>query len=118
MSGGNEIGKVRVKFKVRLGKASDKSTKRTPAATEAGPSRSALQLALAHHIERSVERGVFKDYAEVARVLCVTRSRISQVLALLNLSPDLQEAILVGGLTTSERKLRSLLRHPEWETQG
>ena len=35
-----------------------------------------------------------------------------------NLSPDLQEAILVGGLTTSERKLRSLLRHPEWEAQG
>ena len=35
-----------------------------------------------------------KDYAELARIGYVTRTRMSQIMSLLNLAPDIQEAIL------------------------
>ncbi len=38
--------------------------------------------------------GVVRDYAELARLGHVTRARISQVMALLLLAPDIQEQIL------------------------
>jgi hypothetical protein len=41
-----------------------------------------------------VRTGVVKDYAEAARLGHVTRARISQIMSLLYLAPDIQEAIL------------------------
>ncbi|MFO0815066.1 MAG: hypothetical protein U0796_17760 [Gemmatales bacterium] len=38
--------------------------------------------------------GVVKDYAELARLGMVSRARISQIMNLLLLAPDIQEAIL------------------------
>ncbi len=35
-----------------------------------------------------------KDYAELARLGHVTRARVTQIMNLLNLAPDIQEAIL------------------------
>jgi hypothetical protein len=51
-------------------------------------------LALAHHFERLVVTGVVKDYAELARLGNVSRARITQIMNLLLLAPDIQEAIL------------------------
>jgi hypothetical protein len=51
-------------------------------------------LALAHRLERLVRTGVVKDYAEAARLGHVTRARISQIMSLLYLAPDIQETIL------------------------
>ena len=56
--------------------------------------RAARLLALAHRLERLVRTGVVRDYAELARLGRVTRARISQVMALLLLAPDIQEQIL------------------------
>ena len=56
--------------------------------------RVARLLALAHRLERLVRLGVVKDYAEAARLGHVTRARISQILSLLYLAPDIQETIL------------------------
>jgi hypothetical protein len=44
-------------------------------------------LALAHLIERKVKAGELKDFAAAAKVLRVSRARMSQVMALLNLAP-------------------------------
>ena len=80
--------------------------------------RIARMLALAHHLERLVERGELKDYAEGARTLGLTRARMNQIASLLNLSPRVQEAILSGRVHTSERKLRAVIRMPNWTEQA
>jgi hypothetical protein len=56
--------------------------------------RVARLMALAIRFEGLLRDGVVKDYAELARLGHVTRARISQVMALLSLAPDLQEAVL------------------------
>src|SRR6266446_5061743 len=56
--------------------------------------RLARFLALALRLEAQLRQGVLKDCAEVARLGHVTRARVSQILTLVNLAPDIQEAIL------------------------
>jgi hypothetical protein len=66
-------------------------------------------LALAHRLERLLRTGVVKDYAEAARLGHVTRARISQVMALLLLAPDIQEQILF--LPRTERGRDPVILH-------
>jgi hypothetical protein len=56
--------------------------------------RVARLMALALRFEGLLKAGVVKDYAELARLGHVSRARVSQVMNLLSLSPDLQEAVL------------------------
>lgn len=79
--------------------------------------RAARLLALAHHIDRLIEGGRLRDYADAARRLGVTRARLTQVMNLLLLSPALQEAILVTDRAPSERTLRRLVRVADWQLQ-
>jgi len=67
---------------------------RPPAAAPRRVPRAARLLALAHRLERLLRTGVVRDYAELARLGHVTRARISQVMALLLLAPDVQEQVL------------------------
>ncbi len=78
------------------------------------PTRLARQLALAYYIERQVESGELESYAEAARLLGMSRARISQVMNLLTLSPGIQEAILTGRIRASERELRLVSREDIW----
>src|SRR5207248_6532963 len=56
--------------------------------------RLARFLALALRLDTQLRQGVLRDCAEVARLGRVTRARVSQILSLVNLAPDIQEAIL------------------------
>src|SRR5262249_34182165 len=56
--------------------------------------RVAKLLALAHRFEGLLREGVVTSYAELAQLGQVTPARVSQVLALLGLAPDIQEALL------------------------
>ena len=56
--------------------------------------RLARFLALALRLDTQLRQGVLRDCAEVARLGHVTRARVSQVLSLVHLAPDIQEAIL------------------------
>ena len=56
-----------------------------------------------------------KSYADAARQLGVTRARMSQVLNVLNLSPRVQEGLLLGDLQLSERRIRALVGSGEWD---
>jgi len=56
--------------------------------------RVAKLLALAHRFDGLLREGAVKDYAELGRLGHVTRARISQVMNLLYLAPDIQEAVL------------------------
>lgn len=51
-------------------------------------------LALAHHFEWACQSGAVADYAELARLGQVSRARISQIMNLLLLAPEIQEQIL------------------------
>ena len=62
--------------------------------TEGRQPRVSRLMALAHHLEQLVTSGQVKDYAELARLGRVTRARISQIMNLLLLAPDIQEEIL------------------------
>ena len=56
--------------------------------------RIAQLLALARHIDDLVRSGALGSYAAAARLGHISRARMSQILALLNLAPDLQEQLL------------------------
>ena len=56
--------------------------------------RIARLLALAWHIDGLVRSGTLASYACVARLGHVSRARLSQIVSLLNLAPDLQEQVL------------------------
>ncbi len=51
-------------------------------------------MALAIHLDEQLRRGELRDYAQIARLGQVSRARVTQIMSLLNLAPDIQEAIL------------------------
>jgi hypothetical protein len=56
--------------------------------------RIARLLALAIRFDRLLRAEELRDYAELARLGHVTRARMTQIMKLLNLAPDIQEQIL------------------------
>ncbi|HHH30348.1 MAG TPA: hypothetical protein ENK57_18675 [Polyangiaceae bacterium] len=86
------------------------------------PARVARMLALAHRLQAAIDRGEYRDRAELARQLGLTRARISQLLALTLLAPDLKERVLFleavdGREPLTERALRDVVRHEGWGDQ-
>ena len=66
-----------------------------PPPTSAGRvTRVARLMALAIHFEDLLAAGQVKDYAELARLGHVSRARMTQVMNLRLLAPDIQEALL------------------------
>jgi hypothetical protein len=80
-------------------------------------------LALAVRFEELLRNGTAKDYADLARLGGVSRSRITQVMHLRNLAPTLQERILLlskephVGNTINERVLRRISTLVDWREQ-
>ena len=66
--------------------ASSRSPRRVP--------RVAKLMALALRFDWLVRSGQVKDFAEIARLGHVTRGRLSQIMDLVNLAPDIQEQLL------------------------
>jgi hypothetical protein len=71
-------------------------------------------MALAIHYDGLIRKGIVGDYAEIARFGGVSRARVSQIMDLLNLAPEIQEEILflpkvVGREWVTERQLRSVV---------
>ena len=94
-----------------------------PAALPGRVPRVARLLALAHRLENLIDDGEVRDYAHLARLGHVTRARLSQVMNLLNLAPDIQEAILFLPPVTQgqdplyERQLRPIMAVLDWKKQ-
>lgn len=93
-----------------------------PPETVRRPARVARMLALAHRLQRAIDRGEIQDRATLARQYGLTRARVTQLLNLTLLAPDIQEQVLaleaVDGLEpTSERALREVSWAMEWEEQ-
>lgn len=90
-----------------------------PPPTSARPARIACLVALAHRFDGMVRSGVVRDYAELARIGHVTRARMTQIMNLLNLAPDIQEYLLwlPAGCGIPERVLRPIAAEVRWHRQ-
>ena len=87
------------------------------------PSQAAQQLALAHKWQRLLDAGEVDSQKDIADRYGLSRARVSQLMGLLSLSPELQETVLyseaVDGVEPmTERRLRSLAVEVDWEEQG
>jgi hypothetical protein len=65
-----------------------------PAAPVRRPARRAQALALAHCLQATINRGDYHDRAELARQLGFTRARVTRLLDLLLVAPDIQERVV------------------------
>jgi hypothetical protein len=85
--------------------------------------RIARVMALAIRFERLLEEGEVRDYADLARLGHVSRARVTQIMNLLNLAPDIQEALLflppvqAGRDTIREWQVRPITTEPDWQKQ-
>lgn len=106
----------RIRIQSRLGKRRP----RKPADAEASrdndadtapappfPDTLARRLALAHYIERLIDAGELRNYAQAAAVLGITRARMSQLMDLALLPADVQQELLLCSERCSERDLRN-----------
>ena len=70
-----------------------------------------------------IRAGELRNLADAARAIGVTRARMTQIMSLLLLGPEIQEAILNLPLVTngrnpvSERALRQIVAEPDWTKQ-
>ncbi len=100
-----------------------KPPRRATQAATGRVARVARTLALAHRIDGMIGTGELKDMADAARTTSVTRARMTQVMGLLLLAPEIQEAILdlppvtSGRDPVSERALRRIVAEPDWQRQ-
>lgn len=113
---------VRISFEPRRHAQQRRRAEAAVAPARRYPARIARQLALAHALQRRVDDGEFPDYAAMARALGFTRARLTQLMDLLLLAPDIQRELLFlevppGPQPFSERTLRDALRAPEWTVQ-
>jgi len=80
-------------------------------------------MALAIRFEELLRDGQIADQSELARVAHVTQPRMTQIMNLLHLAPDIQEAILhlprvlEGRDPITERDVRPITQITDWTAQ-
>jgi len=80
-------------------------------------------MALAIKFDQLIRDGVVSDQAELARLGHVTRARLTQIMNLLSLAPDIQEQILFlpaterGRDAVTEKQLRPIAAETDWRMQ-
>jgi hypothetical protein len=80
-------------------------------------------MALAIQFQDMIHRGDARDYADIARLGCITRERISQVMELVWLAPDIQKEILefppnsTAQFAISEVATRRVAAKSDWAEQ-
>ncbi|NIA16123.1 MAG: hypothetical protein GWP08_18840 [Nitrospiraceae bacterium] len=80
-------------------------------------------MALAIRFEHLLASGAVRDQTELAELGHVTRARVTQIMNLLHLAPDIQEAILhlprvtEGRAPIAERHLRAIAAEVDWQKQ-
>ena len=85
--------------------------------------RVARILAQAHHFQNLLDTGVVRTQMELAELTKLTTARITQIMNLLVLAPDIQEEILFmppvtkGPAAVTERELRPLVKTLVWSEQ-
>lgn len=95
----------------------------TPEAPAGRVPRVSRLMALAIRLDQLIRDGVVTDQAELARLGHVSRARLTQVMNLLCLAPDIQEQILFlpetvrGRDAITEKQLRPVASIVSWSKQ-
>ena len=111
-----------VKFQLR-GRLGGVGSERVPSVSRGRLPRITEVLALAIHFEDLIDRGEAKDYADVARLSCLCRERVSQIVRLTYLAPDIQVELLylpptlTGRCPISETSMRKIANLLSWTEQ-
>jgi hypothetical protein len=97
-------------------------TDRAPLEPEARPARAARMLAVAYTIAEVLGQEGTHSRGELAKALSVSEARLSQLLDLVLLAPDIQEELLFlevppGHDPFPERALRRVVRALDWREQ-
>ncbi len=78
---------------------------------------------MAIRLDGLVQRGKVRDYADLGRLGYVTRARITQIMNLPSLAPDIQEALLFPSRTLQardpvrEKDVRPIAAVQHWNRQ-
>ena len=94
-----------------------------PVAPDSRVPRIARLMALAIRFDALIAAGEVRDHAHLAGLGRVTRARVSQVMSLLHLAPDLQEQVLFlpaahgGRDPIGEHHLRPIAAEFDWHQQ-
>jgi hypothetical protein len=120
-----------VKFKVCLtrqggasrGRKLEEGERHAPESVAGRVPRVTRLLVQAHFFQRMLDRGEAKDLADLARRYGLTRARVTQIMGLTLLAPDIQEAILflpaidAGPDPITAIHLRATGRRADWAEQ-
>ena len=85
--------------------------------------RIAKLVALASRMQSMIESGEVESFQQLAELGRISQPRMTQIMSLLNLSPDIQEELLYlreviqGKATIHERLLRPLTTEMDWKVQ-
>ena len=85
--------------------------------------RVAQVMALAIHCEQLIQRGLIKNQSELAHYAQISTGRMTQIMTLLNLAPEIQEAILelplveTGRAPITEIEVRPIALQMDWAVQ-
>lgn len=120
-----EDGAVQVEVAISLRPRRPKASpgaQNAPVAELAGPPRIpriTRLMALAIKFQDMVDRDEVRDYADLARLGYVTRARLTQIMNLLLLEPDIQQRMIfsTGDTTLSEHRIRTAVKRIRWATQ-
>jgi len=115
---------ITVQRKVRVGRCRRaRKGSAAPGLTAGRVPRVARLMALAIRLDGLIRAGVVTDQAALARLGQVTRARLTQIMNLLLLAPEIQETLLFMPATErgcdaiTERELRQIVAAPDWEEQ-
>ena len=118
-------GSARIEFDVKFSRGR-KGSRRMKAPSKAAPKPTLRSvppqvpkitrfLVLGHYFERLVQSGKVKNYAEIARLTGLSRARVTQIVNLTLLPPEIQGSLLIDqaardGHVPHESGLRKILR--------
>ncbi len=116
-------GHLTASFGKRLKKAKSKPKKREPPPRTPRVPHVKRLMALAIRLEDLLDSGLVGSQTEIARAAGVTAARVTQIINLTYLAPDIQQAILELEPTTEqrapfrEREVRAIATHLNWSRQ-
>jgi hypothetical protein len=114
---------IKVKRKLAGAAVQQRAERSDPKPPVAVIPRVSKLMALAIHFDRLLRSGEIYDVKELARLCHVTQPRISQILALNMLAPEIQEELLflpevtAGRPVVQERMLRPIVAEKDWGRQ-
>lgn len=116
--------KSEIQFRLHASKRAERgTTSEAPSSRRGRLPRVTQVLALAIQFQDMIHRGEARDYADLARLGCITRERMSQIMELIWLAPDIQQEILefptnkTGRFPISEVAVRRVAENLAWPEQ-